>query len=222
MQHIRRRGDGRQDDDPLHLRHRRRDLEHGRRAHVVEEFNAQSETAVVELDPLPAGTDYATALKTTRRHRQLAGRHRHARHRHVHQRGQARADSRIGDRTAQRRGLRPGCRRRRLHRAALRAQRRDRPEHHLRQGLLRGERPRSARDLRRVHRPARRHQGERRRAAGHRRRRGLAERPALEAARRSGLRPVRRRRRILERRRGRRGIRRRPSRTARATQADHR
>lgn len=31
---------------------------------VVEEFNAQSETTEVQLDPLPAGSDYATALKT--------------------------------------------------------------------------------------------------------------------------------------------------------------
>lgn len=31
---------------------------------VVEAFNAQSETARVQLDPLPAGSDYATALKT--------------------------------------------------------------------------------------------------------------------------------------------------------------
>ena len=31
---------------------------------LVDEFNAQSESTVVELDPLPAGTDYATALKT--------------------------------------------------------------------------------------------------------------------------------------------------------------
>ena len=31
---------------------------------VVEAFNAQSETVEVELDPLPAGSDYATALKT--------------------------------------------------------------------------------------------------------------------------------------------------------------
>jgi raffinose/stachyose/melibiose transport system substrate-binding protein len=31
---------------------------------LVDDFNAQSETTVVELDPLPAGTDYATALKT--------------------------------------------------------------------------------------------------------------------------------------------------------------
>jgi raffinose/stachyose/melibiose transport system substrate-binding protein len=31
---------------------------------VVESFNAQSETTAVQLDPLPAGSDYATALKT--------------------------------------------------------------------------------------------------------------------------------------------------------------
>ncbi|WP_019181118.1 ABC transporter substrate-binding protein [Microbacterium yannicii] len=31
---------------------------------VVESFNEQSETTTVELDPLPAGSDYATALKT--------------------------------------------------------------------------------------------------------------------------------------------------------------
>lgn len=31
---------------------------------VVAEFNAQSDTTTVELDPLPAGSDYATALKT--------------------------------------------------------------------------------------------------------------------------------------------------------------
>lgn len=31
---------------------------------VVDAFNAQSETTVVQLDPLPAGSDYPTALKT--------------------------------------------------------------------------------------------------------------------------------------------------------------
>ncbi|MCD0445402.1 extracellular solute-binding protein [Glycomyces sp. A-F 0318] len=31
---------------------------------VADAFNAQSATAVVELDPLPAGSDYATAMKT--------------------------------------------------------------------------------------------------------------------------------------------------------------
>lgn len=31
---------------------------------LVEEFNDQSETTTVKLDPLPAGSDYATALKT--------------------------------------------------------------------------------------------------------------------------------------------------------------
>ena len=31
---------------------------------VVDAFNEQSDTTVVELDPLPAGSDYATALKT--------------------------------------------------------------------------------------------------------------------------------------------------------------
>lgn len=31
---------------------------------VVESFNEQSETTTVQLDPLPAGSDYATALKT--------------------------------------------------------------------------------------------------------------------------------------------------------------
>lgn len=31
---------------------------------LVDNFNAQSETTVVELDPLPAGSDYATAIRT--------------------------------------------------------------------------------------------------------------------------------------------------------------
>ena len=105
---------------------------------VVEAFNDQSDTTTVQLDPLPAGSDYATALKTM----DATGN------------WPAVVDMRdtltyvnagklapIPDSVTEliqpeAFGTRGG--RQCLHRAVQRAQRRDRPEHRLQQGLLRG------------------------------------------------------------------------------------